>query len=111
MGTKKQTLVYNLTLSNELDICGIHLKEKATINFESENAWEGSYELTYFNSRAKNTEIQTNGAVLVHDLLDNILIMTINPDDQGITDGKYYFEIFDNTEERIIIKGHITIDL
>ena len=111
MAVKKKTVSYNLSLSDELNICGIHVKEKATINFESENDWEGSYELTFFNSRAKNTEILTEGDVVVDDLLSNVLIMTINPDDQGLESGKYYFEIFDTNEERIIIKGHVTIEL
>lgn len=108
MSKTKERVTYDASICAIVDLCGITTGEMLILTFENETDWEGDYELSVYNSPKKNTKNTIDGAISLDGRFMDVLL---NPDDQDIVVGdEYYYEIFDNTSERVIIKGNLNIN-
>jgi len=107
MSKTKERVSYDASVCAIVDLCGITTGELIVLTFENETEWTGDYDLTIYNSPKKNTKNTIDGAITLDGVFMDVLL---NPDDQDIIEGDiYYYEIFDNTSERVIIKGNLNI--
>lgn len=110
MRTTKKRQSYDASICAIVDICNINLNEDLTLTFENEGGdWKeaANYEFTVFNSDKKNSKNELNSAITTD---GSFMDLRLNPDDQNFIDGGiYYYEIYDQDIDRVLIKGNLTI--
>ena len=101
-------LKLDLSAATTVDYCGVNLNEKAVITFTNNTEdWTGAYQFRVWESRKKVTEIDLDDKLNV---VTNVMTVTIEPDDDGLSVDTHYYEIYDSTVERVIFLGTLTID-
>jgi hypothetical protein len=101
-----QKITINPSIAVELDIDSIAHSEKVEINFSADVNWTGTYEVTIYNSQAKNTEVKPTGAIK---MVDKVMTWTIEPKTQGIEPEPKYYEIVETQSKRLVFKGKLVI--
>lgn len=101
------TLQLDASIAAVLDITNIRHAEQVVITISADEAWQGTYELTLFNSRAKNSRQTIAGAVTV---TDKDMLLTVEPVAQSIAAGSYWYEIYNTLTKRIEFMGDLKIE-
>jgi hypothetical protein len=104
--TDCKEITLNPSVANRVNIEPIYFGEKVFVYFKLEENWAGSYLFKLWNSEAKNTEFTISGALMV---VDDLMTLKIEPTAMNLSAGKFYYEISNDTDKRLIFNGNITI--
>ena len=96
----------DLSIAAELHLLNVHLNEQVVVTFTADEDWEGDFEITIFNSPAKNSQKELTGAVVKQ---EKELRLTLDATAQGLDAGRHYYEIYNTLTKRVEFKGNLEI--
>jgi|GEM_PF-3890281 len=94
------------SIAEIVNIDSVALKETLPVTFHDPEGWKDNYELTVWNSEAKNTEYKMSGALVID---DKDITFNISPFEYDLKASKYYYEIWNVTTDQIEFKGDLII--
>lgn len=94
------------SIATTIHIGPIAKRESVTIRFKATENWVGNFELSIFNSAAKNNTIT---AARFLPVVEKEFTLMIYPEGQSLSEGEHYYEIFNTDSKRIIAKGNLKI--
>lgn len=97
----------NPSVAAVINIDAVGAKEVVPIYFTAEQNWLENFSFKLWNSEKKNSEVTILENPLTFE--DTVMTLTISPENQNINAGKYYYEIIDTENERVIFKGDLII--
>jgi len=109
MSLNKDANNLDASIAGEVNICNIFENESVNVTFKNDDGvdWDGDYKFFLYNSKKKNTETEIANAI---QLSGDELILTIEPETQGIEPDNHYYEIFDTVSKRVEFLGELTIE-
>jgi hypothetical protein len=102
-----QKITINPSIATILNINWISIHEVVPIYFTASTNWINNYIFSIWSSEDKTNKIEIENSPI--SISQNVMTLTLNPIQQKIPAGKFYYEITDNTSKRIIFKGEINI--
>ena len=102
-----QKITINPSIATILNINWISVHEVVPIYFTASTNWNNNHIFSIWSSDEKINKIEIQNSPI--SIFENVMTLTINPIEQKIPAGKFYYEIIDNTSHRIIFKGEINI--
>ncbi len=102
----EKSVTINPSIAAVVNINSVGYNEKAPIYFTATDNWVGTYEFKIWNPD-KNTSKDYTGTILTK--ADNVITLTIEPKENAIQAGTYYYEIISVETKRVVFKGTLTI--
>jgi hypothetical protein len=99
-----KTVTIDPSVASKVNIDSVGYSEDANIYYLGKQNWVGVFEANIWDSNVKNTLFPISGALTV---IDNLMTLRINPSQQGLAFGNYYYEI--SSEHRTIFLGDLII--